>query len=1359
MHSSRSLPPLAAERRGRPSTENRWASGNRFAPGDASWRQQASPARGLEASAQAPARPPFSARSAQPTPNWTRRGAANFFYDKNVRELLGSWASELALWQPDDPGRFIYERLKKEYAVNDDADLSQTQDDPAQGEGGDGLGEIEASGAAPEQINSLRIHLECRHRGTVRRSTFVRRAPARTGPRTRLGLPERRAQDARQYLRQFQAWKDEALKEAEAFIDEAVGLEPSNARAAVTPPAEASATATVSVSVQERPDVSADTEPRSDGNAALAVLKDPVPSEEENRARAAPARGSSSAVARGPQPTPSWRRAAMDRLEDSAQLRHRVAAEQVVLKWSTLRLGGRSFKEVIETADADRTGTLSRNEFDQALEDSDIKLEAGDTDRVFDLLSCDGTISVEDVEKHVRHATYKRQVSTELSSIPVHDMLASNLLQSIEPGMDPFDWLLALDEPTLEGLSRTFASHVQHSLLLFLENLEQEHGMHLQGAHDSKSGNQSKFAWTEFDGAGRAAQFADIEFFRKGLNELIGLPAPKIRQGMEQEHCSGDACDRKFKTSNYGSETTPKLEWEFVVNPDPDKTYPHEKTESNPHGRDRRLLSQLMQCDEITSGSVITEEEVIALRLYTGPMFMFYNSVLRGLLSRERNKRPGDEEEDIEVKYKTTIHMISSGIVKLAEILARSAVGSRKIYRGMSGMMLPDCFFKGDKLGWKGGVEIAFMSCTRDRDVALQYLGKGKMPVIFEIEVSQVDRGASLQWLSQYPGEAEVLLPPLSNLEVTQDPKILMHKGKAVLVFPMQLNVNLKIMKREELEHSRKSQHMASVRNTCLELTRDLVVECEQVRAAQKQFKHMESDDASKQQKDYDTAVLVSKHIMREVDELVRKQDSRDTSFYNNDRNYKTALEEVALLKEMALGKFMWWRNTAHFTLHNIDQLSMLQVMKVNDAAHYKNYDKIKQKFLFKSYDQDDDYELPESQFRGFLANVRPELKGDKLPEIVEKSIKRLWDEIAIRRDGHSYITSQEFVQLQYVRVDPLDGALSLPSDSEKGKASPNSLGYPLKQAALKCIEAYVDEDNLDSGYGIDDDTALIAAASQGDLTECEVYLDAGCDMTIANRKGYTAISSAACQGMDDILALLIVAAKDRGLDTKKLVEHRTIGREETPLILASAYGWEDCVKILLDEGADVSAASAAGFTAFISAAEFGMLSVMRMLEGELLGSGDDSKKRIRHARKLRPHNPFLANGQVLPDTAQEAVATSHNTFGLRWRNIGATRPPGGRDLAKNPKLSEALVGLIGEAGPKGPMDVTFTQKDWDALDIHELSSQDFFKVGTHYFRPADTSFIFQQTRGGGGGGGWTAMHLAARNGHLDIVQVLCCVC
>jgi hypothetical protein len=46
---------------------------------------------------------------------------------------------------------------------------------------------------------------------------------------------------------------------------------------------------------------------------------------------------------------------------------------------------------------------------------------------------------------------------------------------------------------------------------------------------------------------------------------------------------------------------------------------------------------------------------------------------------------------------------------------------------------------------------------------------KGKSPSIFKIEIGAVDRGANIKFLSQYPGEDEILYPPFSFLEVIGD--------------------------------------------------------------------------------------------------------------------------------------------------------------------------------------------------------------------------------------------------------------------------------------------------------------------------------------------------------------------------------------------------------------------------------------------------------------------------------------------------------------------------------------------------------------------------------------------------------------
>jgi len=75
---------------------------------------------------------------------------------------------------------------------------------------------------------------------------------------------------------------------------------------------------------------------------------------------------------------------------------------------------------------------------------------------------------------------------------------------------------------------------------------------------------------------------------------------------------------------NYGITTKPFIEWEYVVNPDPNKEYFGEATPENSHGRTRQTVDELMAKPKIVQAQ-LSREKLIALRLYTGPMFVKYN--------------------------------------------------------------------------------------------------------------------------------------------------------------------------------------------------------------------------------------------------------------------------------------------------------------------------------------------------------------------------------------------------------------------------------------------------------------------------------------------------------------------------------------------------------------------------------------------------------------------------------------------------------------------------------------------------------------------------------------------------------------
>jgi hypothetical protein len=63
---------------------------------------------------------------------------------------------------------------------------------------------------------------------------------------------------------------------------------------------------------------------------------------------------------------------------------------------------------------------------------------------------------------------------------------------------------------------------------------------------------------------------------------------------------------------------------------------------------------------------------------------------------------------------------------------------------------------------------------------------QGSASTIFEMQMGMVDRGADLSWLSQYPHEKEVLLPPLTGIEaLTSDVE------GSILVINSRLSLNL----------------------------------------------------------------------------------------------------------------------------------------------------------------------------------------------------------------------------------------------------------------------------------------------------------------------------------------------------------------------------------------------------------------------------------------------------------------------------------------------------------------------------------------------------------------------------------------
>jgi hypothetical protein len=154
----------------------------------------------------------------------------------------------------------------------------------------------------------------------------------------------------------------------------------------------------------------------------------------------------------------------------------------------------------------------------------------------------------------------------------------------------------------------------------------------------------------------------------------------------------------------------------------------------------------------------LTKAHVLALRLYTSNSYWRINNPMRGVCT-EANPHP----------YAATTYYIHDGIMKLRATRAGDATAVRTFWRGMSDMGVTDEFLE------QGGTEMACMSTTEYLAVARAFAGVGEVanPLLLKVQsTSLMDCGADIKWLSMYPGEAEVLFPPLTYLLPIGEPVV-----------------------------------------------------------------------------------------------------------------------------------------------------------------------------------------------------------------------------------------------------------------------------------------------------------------------------------------------------------------------------------------------------------------------------------------------------------------------------------------------------------------------------------------------------------------------------------------------------------
>eukprot|EP00283_Hemiselmis_rufescens_P012404 CAMPEP_0173446888 /NCGR_PEP_ID=MMETSP1357-20121228/37552_1 /TAXON_ID=77926 /ORGANISM="Hemiselmis rufescens, Strain PCC563" /LENGTH=137 /DNA_ID=CAMNT_0014413231 /DNA_START=18 /DNA_END=428 /DNA_ORIENTATION=- len=137
---------------------------------------------------------------------------------------------------------------------------------------------------------------------------------------------------------------------------------------------------------------------------------------------------------------------------------------------------------------------------------------------------------------------------------------------------------------------------------------------------------------------------------------------------MEDEHCRSRDSEGTFAPVNRSNTpTTPSAEWGVVT--DQKKGW----VVSDGIARRVRVWGDVLQ-DAVSKRAGLVKEEVIALQLYTGPMYGKYNAVLRGTPPEVVKALRGNT-------YACTISCIVSGIKKLSQVMRLPT--SRRLWVGV----------------------------------------------------------------------------------------------------------------------------------------------------------------------------------------------------------------------------------------------------------------------------------------------------------------------------------------------------------------------------------------------------------------------------------------------------------------------------------------------------------------------------------------------------------------------------------------------------------------------------------------------------------------------------------------------------
>jgi ankyrin repeat protein len=375
---------------------------------------------------------------------------------------------------------------------------------------------------------------------------------------------------------------------------------------------------------------------------------------------------------------------------------------------------------------------------------------------------------------------------------------------------------------------------------------------------------------------------------------------------MHEEHCLKGSFDFQFNTGNpYNIITQPHLEWKYVVSDEHNQRLPcpplHSEADVSgiPATRDIKCPRALLQLD-LAQQAGLSFEEVIAVILYSGPMFVVYNCILR------RHSQPPNLYQHLVSSrnlFPTTIVVLCSALQKLSRY-TRIPNGT-PLFRGLGGygkftLELPDSFYACDDNGCSGYLDYGFQSWTADVATGLRYSGvfQGKPGAcMLETQSSSIDRGADITQFSQFPGEKEFTFVPCCFVQGSGGHRDQLvqeeHQLGYVSVVPVRINVNLKIETIEDLLEKKKARHLTSFQMLCEETRTKL-------------FAFMQNAGVQ----DADARPLID-HTMKQVDDIIMQHQDFSRNEYADDLKYSQLVSQMMRALRWSKEKLFLWLETA----------------------------------------------------------------------------------------------------------------------------------------------------------------------------------------------------------------------------------------------------------------------------------------------------------------------------------------------------------------------------------------------------------------------------------------------------------------